>query len=485
MTAVDRITPGPMLRAWRQHAGLTQQELVDALAAVDRSAGFAPEVSGKGTVANWEGDTRTPTPEMVRKIAVALGFDVEEQDALVGLWRAAGSVAALPPRPYWEHNYDAEGGRPAWLWLRCSPGGQPVTASVGWGPFGEDLEVPATAPGVLAHGPTSVPNPPLQVTFSEPAWADFGNGVVPQGVIDRLGMHAVAGTVVARGRFVDPPELSADEMKKVKYDLLAMRFASSKFKVAWERVRPHLGAMRPSTAVQPLEGARIVRTNWTGDLHTDSHGELVTQILQPLEQIKAIRRTGRNMSAKAAAEAINAPSGITPEFYVTDDQVETLERSGHMPQHARWFLARLDHAYDLDGHLGIDRVVDSRVTRLDRRGRHEVAFPSFWVGPIWLQLLALESENRHTVEGTLDLYWGYWRRLQQIRHGTVVTTRKAVPQVEPKLLVDLPPGWTFVAGTGLPPGAIDINHDWYPATFGAAAKLVLEGFTMLGRKGRF
>jgi transcriptional regulator with XRE-family HTH domain len=71
MTAVDRITPGPMLRAWRQHAGLTQQELVDALAAVDRSAGFAPEVSGKGTVANWEGDTRTPTPEKVRKIAFA------------------------------------------------------------------------------------------------------------------------------------------------------------------------------------------------------------------------------------------------------------------------------------------------------------------------------------------------------------------------------------------------------------------------------
>jgi transcriptional regulator with XRE-family HTH domain len=483
MTAVDRITPGQALRAWRQHAGLTQQELVDALAVVDRSVGCAPEVSGKGTVANWEAGTRSPAFETVRKIAVALGLDAEEQDGLVGLWRAVGSVAALPPRPYWEHNYDAEGGRPAWLWLRCAPSGRSVTASVGWGPFGEDLEVPATAPGLLAHGPTSVPNPPLQVTFSEPAWADFGNGVVPQGVIERLGMHAVAGTVVARGRFVDPPELGPDEVKKVKADLDAMELATSKFKVVWGRVKPHLGAMRPNATVQPLEGARMVRTSWTASLRTDNRGELVTQILQPLQQIKAVRRAGRNMSVRAAAEAMNAPAAIGSEFYVTDDQIETLERNGRLPERARWFVARLDHAYDLDGHMGIDRVFVSRGARRDRQGRHEVAFPSFWVGPIWLQLHAPESEDRPSTEGTLDLYWGYWRRLQRVRHETIVTTRKAVPRSDPKLLVGIPPGWTFVAGTGLPPGAIDINHDWYPATFGAAAKLVFEGFTMLRREG--
>jgi hypothetical protein len=31
--------------------------------------------------------------------------------------------------------------------------------------------------------------------------------------------------------------------------------------------------------------------------------------------------------------------------------------------------------------------------------------------------------------------------------------------------------------------AIDINHDWYPISFKAAAKLAVEGFDMLKREG--
>jgi transcriptional regulator with XRE-family HTH domain len=449
------------------------------------------EISGKSTVANWESGTRSPSPAVVRKIAEALHLDSEEQEALVGLWQAAGSVAALPPRPYWEHNYYAEGGRPAWLWLRCRLGGDSVTASVGWGPFGEDFLVPATAGGLLAHGPASVPNPPLQVTFNEPSWADFGNGVVPEGVIDRLGMQAVAGTVVARGRFVDPPELSEAELNRfsdAEAALSRVRIVSSKFRVLWdERVKPYMGHMRPNTTVQPLDGARIVETSWAGDLRTD-RGELVSQLLQPLERIKTIRRTGRNLSARAAAELANAPEAdsapkeVRPEEYITDNQIEALERNGHVPD-SLWIIARLDHAYGLDGHLGIDRIRSSSRVRVDEVGRHVIDFPGFWVGPVWLQLRVPEGEKQRAMEGEIDLYWGSWRRLQQVRHGTVVTTRKAVPDRDP-LYARVPRGWTFVAGTGLVPGAIDINHDWYPISFRHAAKLAAKYFDMLRRKGR-
>jgi transcriptional regulator with XRE-family HTH domain len=478
-----------MLRVWRQHAGLTQQELADSLAATVLPDGTKIEVRGKSTVANWESGTRTPSPLVVRKLAEALCSDPEEQEALVGLWQAAGSIAVLPPLLCWEHNYHAEGGRPAWLWLRCRPGGGSVTASVRWGPFGEDFRVPATDGGLLAHAPASLPNPPLQVTFSESSWADFGNGVVPEGVIDRLGMHAVAGMVVARGRFGGPLEITAAELREfeAKVALSKMQTVSSRFKVLWnERLKPYMGTMRPNSTVQPLEGARIVETSWTGGLRTD-RGELVSQLLQPLERIKAIRRTARGLSARAAAEkanapeADNAPRDILPADYITDNQVEAMERNGHVPHH-RWTIARLDRAYGMDGHLGIDRIDTSSLARLDSYGRHEVHFPGFWVGPVWLQLRAPAVEEQEAMEGELDLYWGYWRLLQQVRHGTVVTTRKAVPNREP-LRVRMPMGWTFVAGTGLVPGAIDINHDWYPISFKAAAKLAVEGFDMLKRRG--
>ncbi|MDG4794990.1 helix-turn-helix transcriptional regulator [Micromonospora sp. WMMD1082] len=479
MNPINRLDPGQVLLAWRQHSGLTQQELVDALAAQDRRAGGKPKVSGKGTVANWEAGLRSPKLHVVRKIAVALCRDAEEQEALVGLWQAAGSVSALPPRLYWEHNYDAKGGRPAWLWLRCVADDQSLMASVGWGPFGADLEVPTTSAGLLVHSPTSVPNPALQVRFSDHAWADFGNGAVPKGVIERIGMKSASGIVVASGRYANPPKLRTEEVARVNADLDAMKLATSKFRILWSRVKPHLGFMRPNTTIHPLEDAPIVQTNWAGTLRVNGRDELETQILQPLEGVKEIRRVSRNLSTKAAAMGANSIAGMSSEPHITDNQIETLERKGSIPQEVRWFIARLDHVYKLDGYLGIERTYNSSGAPLDRQGRYKVAFPSFWVGPIWLQFHAAPGQDRRTKGTAADLFWGDWRRLQRIRHGVILMTRKWLPQSEPNLLVRVPSGWTFVAGTGLPPGATDIQQHWYPANFSAAARLILEGIRML------
>jgi len=449
------------------------------------------KASSKGTVSNWETGRRSLSPERVRQIAIALGLSPDEQDAMIGMWRAAGSTSALPPRVRWEHNYHPEADRrgdpcaqggPAWVWLRCGPGDRSVTVSVGWAPWGEDFTVPVTRTGMLIHAPASLPNPALQVTFSTPSWADFGNGIVPPDVVDRLQIKAVDGTTLSRGRFVDPPELDEAEIKEVKPDLDAMQGLSGKFNVLWQQIKPQLGAMRPSSRVQPLDGAQLMQTNWMGVLRTDDRGELVDQLLQMPEQIKAIRKLGRSLSAEAAAQGANTvePAGVDDQ--ITANQIETLERSGTLPDSAR-IIARLDHVYELDGYLGIERVFSSRTARIDQKGLCAIRFPDFWVGPVWLQIRAPERPDQETVEAALNLYWGYWRRLQLVKHGTIVTTRKAVADGE-KLMVHLPRGWSLAAGTGAVPAAIDINHDWYPASFTAAAKLIYQGFKTLKDAGR-
>lgn len=445
-------------------------------------------------MSQWENGHRSPGPAMVRRVAIALGFTPDEQDAMVGMWRAAGSVRALPPRAKWEHNYrpeadrvndpTAEGG-PAWIWFRCVPGQRAVSVSAGWAPWGEDFIVPATRSGMLASAPASLPNPPVQITFSTPGWADFGNGVVPEGITDALEMKTFAAMTWPRGRFADPPELDEAEEAKVKPYLKGMQwFSETRIHVLWQQVKPHLGAMRPSNKVQPLEGAKVLQTGWTETLRTDDRGELADQLLQTPEQIKRIRRIGRGMSAEAASQAVSAAEVAGEGDQITANQIETLERSGTLPKSAR-IIARLDHVYHLDGYLGIERVFSSATTkaRVDKNGLWSIRFPDFWIGPVWLQFRAPEVPGKESAVGTLDLYWGRWRRLQLVGHGTVVTTRKAAASGE-MLKVRLPQRWNLVAGTGAVPGAIDINHDWYPVSLRAAGEIFFDGFNTLKRAGR-
>ena len=201
--------------------------------------------------------------------------------------------------------------------------------------------MPATRAGMLVSAPVSLPNPPLQVTFDTPGWADFGNGIVPPGVAEALQIKAVDGLTLTRGRFNDPPELTEHEEKRVKADLGVMEKVSGNFKVMWRQLRPRMGAMRPNERVQPLEGARILEVNWTGSLLTDDRGELIDQLLLTPKQIKRIRKIGRDLSVQAAADAANAENLSQADDYITGNQIENLERRGTVPDRLR-IIARLE-----------------------------------------------------------------------------------------------------------------------------------------------
>jgi transcriptional regulator with XRE-family HTH domain len=494
MQPIGGITSGEVLRVWRKYTGLTVQQLADELRRQEGAPSEDTAVRGsKGGVSDWETGRRSPSPEKVRQIAIALGLNPDEQDAMIGMWRAAGSASALPPRMHWEHNYHPERDRaddvsaqngPGWVWFRCGPAEGEVTASVGWAPWGDDFTVPATSAGMLVSAPASLPNPPLQVTFSIPAWADFGNGLVPSAVAESLQINAIDGMTLSRGRFVDPPELTDYELtEKVKPDVAWLEKVTKNFKVIWQQFKPQLGAMRPNERVCPLDGARTIQVGWAGVLRVDNRGEYVDQLLLTPEQIKRIRKVGRDLSAEATAHAVNEPNLASAGDRITDNQIENLERRGTIPN-SKWIIARLDHVYQLDGQLGIERVNSiTAKTKMDKRGNYVIRFPDFWIGPVWLQLRAPDGSNLEDTEATLDLHWGFWRRFQQVRNGTVVTTRKAAPDDE-RLLAKLPPGWSLAAGTGVAPGAIDINHDWYPATWRAAGRLVEQGVNALWKSGR-
>lgn len=496
----DVIAPGEVLRAWRDYAGLTTLQAAVELKNISSrlSPEGEPAHASKGTIGNWETGYSSPSPEKVRQLAAALGLSPDEQDAMCGMWRAAGSASAVPRRSLWQHNYHPEPSRagdvsaqngPAWVWFRCPPSRSAVSVSVGWAPWGDSFTVPATRGGMLVSAPISLPNPPLQVNFSSPAWADFGNGVIPPEVAERLEIMTVDGVMLTRGRFSDPPELNEEELSgKIQQDLelqdvgLLDRVASS-FKIRWQQLRPHLGAMRPNATVQLLEGARTVEADWEGTLQVDYQGALVSQLLLPLKQIRDIRKKGRGSSVELTASTANAKDLAEKEDHITGNQVENLERRGTIPA-KKWVIARLDHVYQLDGHLGIERTHSFSGVRptIDKDGFYVIRFPDFWIGPVWLQLHAAHAVSPPKSDGTLDLRWGWWRRLQQVRHNTIVSTRKAAADSEP-LRAKIPPGWRITAGTGIVPGAIDINHDWYPTSWHATRMLIREAFTSLRNSG--
>lgn len=218
-------------------------------------------------------------------------------------------------------------------------------------------------------------------------------------------------------------------------------------------------------------------------MKVDGQGELVSQLLQLPEQIKNIRKVARNMTADSAARLICRIS--VPDGHITDNQIETLEVSGRLPD-VRNIITRLDHAYGLDGYLGIERTANSNsvlIRQVDDHSECHIIFPQYWVGPVWLQLRAPVGDGQAAGQDKLLLRWGHWCRVQIVEHGTVVTTRKSSPS-DPALEVHLPRGWRFAAGTGVVPGAIDINHDWYPWSWRSAIQLAQEGFETLRAAGR-
>jgi hypothetical protein len=425
----------------------------------------------------WESGARASRasgrmPE-IRKIAEQLKLPADEAAAMEGMWFAAGSVTATAPRTRWSHNFPDPPG-PAWAWLRPAAVGDDGTTALeasGW--WTEALQAGTTVScgwsGLLAQFPTTIPNPPLEVKFRVPCWADFGRGRIPQAVADGLAAILVdAREIVRLSPALDPP-LSAEVERATKNALDDMRRAAEHLKLAWRIFAPHTGMIKPPEITYSLDGSDLEPTTWPGPAVIGSDGAVQRQALMSATQLR-MARDGRGLSRQQVAEQVSA---LNPRNPVTARAIEIMEATGRFPDVAG-VVAALDHCYQCDGRLGVDQVFDSLAQPIGRDGRHVLRFPHYYIGPIWIHAF-----GRNTGEvGTVDLVWGPWRRQQRIRSGMLLTTRKAANASQP-LQVAIPRGWRLVAGVGAAPTAADINHGWYPRSVLAGITLIRDTITTL------
>jgi transcriptional regulator with XRE-family HTH domain len=464
---VTESTPPPLgariLRAWREHAGLSSADLARAVP-VERAA-----------VSNWESGTRgrktAASIDIVEKISEGLRLSSLHRAGLLTLWQAAGSPAALPPRVEWSHNYQPPSG-PVWAWLRVRPGQTHVVAALWWGePLQGHVDTDAPPDGVLIQFPTSVPNPPLQITLEQPGWVDFGRGSIPAEVADKIGVPLLKATDLVTDRIPFEAPLPARDERLLRPWFRRARALAEDYGLKWSLVVPHLGYARSDRAPQALDGSGLEISAWPGTVDVDDDGLIISQLRMSPEQVHQLR-DARGLSRVGAAERVTRLDPLRP---VSHKAIESLEASGRVPSESK-VIMRMDMVYGADGRLGVDRTFNSRSPVHGRARQHEIRFPSYWNGPVWLQVLgAAPGES-----GLVELTWGLWRRRQRVRSGAVVTTRKAVID-GPPLRVRLPDGWDVVAGAGVMPTALDINRGWYPASISAAITLLREGVAAVRR----
>ncbi|MFI5586322.1 helix-turn-helix domain-containing protein [Amycolatopsis sp. NPDC051758] len=504
MTTTSRPIAGDTLRQWRLKAGVTLEAVTAELKARTDLA-EADRPSRPTTVSNWETGLRATDLSVVEAFAEVLNLKAKYKLAMVGLWQGAQVSDGFPPRAQWSHNYPRRFRFPeeqaAWVWLRANADVRgELWARLSWGPLYRTFPMPRTAAGLLVQASLSAPNPPLVATFedseghevAEGGWCAFGSGTVHVDVMSEMGIEYYTAPKLAVER-PDPPSLSAPEEFEKPHGswLQVLRDTADDLDIDYdEAVLRHLGALTPGRPSHQIEESETVLVTPPVQTICDGDGLVDTQLLVEPAQLHLVRRArGMKNRETAAARASTTTFGkLKP---ITAKMIEHLERTGQRPS-PDYSLARLDTTYQADGWLAATRTFDSRTqitqpgksTR--RRGKapgprrlHTVAFPAFWVGPIWLQPWHPDPD----VEGEVSLEWDGWKREQRVRSRSLLTTRQAFKN-SGKLSVTLPVGWHLVAGLGRVPEAGDVNVGWYPASTGKLLSLTGFYISLLGRNIR-
>lgn len=469
------LTLGEVLRRWREAVcGISQTEAARLLHL------------SRVHVSRMEDGTRSINRALWPDIDEAFGAS----GALAGLFGAVATPGICEPRGKWSHNFDVTP-KPVWMWLRV-PDDDAVHASISWGPVHLNIEHPAVAHGVIVTSPTSVPNPPAEVTSSGPCWVDFGVGVVPQG----LGLVVIDGARAVAARSWD---CEVDAMTRRFYPgaLREVLSLTRRFGLSDWQVVPHLAsilpeespALRLACAPGPVEPVRMMeplalrRIREARGWSSPALAEAITT------RRKRTEGTGANPASRipesAQAEscgAESAPAGSSPagranpasaSLTLTRDDIDAAEsgRTSRVP----FLLSRLDIELALDGRSCLEVV-----TEIQRRdGQFTVTFPAFWVGPIWLVFTSPDPIAQRV--GTATLTWAPWRRRLDVVHGTVVTTRRSAEDCAP-LLVDVPSGWVVRGGVGLPADAHDVGEGWRPAGPGAMLTLLTSSLAAMRKQ---
>lgn len=432
---------GWVLRRWRLAAGLTGPGLAHAVGvskqAVDqwedgdvpleRHGAIDAAVGGGGTCAAMLWAATTP-------------------DALASAARWTTNLAAPEPWAEAEPFTDPAAASPSWVWLRVDAGDvdddteRLVEVVIRWGPVVLPVRMATTAAGVLATSPVTVGNPGVEVHFGPDStgWADFGIGTVPHTIgvpqipaMRNLRLHrrptaSVQVVAAPLRRFAQRAPRTADR--------LAARAANRDFIVET------LGS--PDVRSGPMDCR-------------DGPGGAPPPPPDPNRF--RVAREGRNLS-RAELAALASMIDAVP---VSPTHVKRFE-AGARPT-VPLLEARLDTSLGANGTLSCCRLNSADVAP-GPGGERSVTFPTWWVGPVWIQIL--DNHDSSAVDDvTVRLSWSPWTKLLAARTGQVLSCRKATPRTDPlrvstRSARGLP--LLVVAGVGEHPAAIDVNHEWEP-----------------------
>lgn len=434
-----------LLRSWR-----------DRVAGVDRAQAAALVNRESGTIWAWESDNdrRCPKLGLIQRLDQGYGAD----GALAELALAIDTPASpLPPRRSWAHNFPGPSG-PVWAWLRPSPGGNRIQATVTWGLLVATIDDPCDQMGLFVTAPVSVSNPAVQVVLECPGSVDFGTGEIPEA----LGPPVIDGIV----------RLGLIQDRAYAHEFVRRLVTAGK-----RLQRPIPGGLRGFGKVVVVAHRRIAASR-----NGPSEREDLTAREPPVAlagqgcfsggQFAALREA-RAMSGKARRIAAERASELEPPTWFTVEQLRGLEEE-RQPRGVDYPRARLDTIYRADGFTcseRVDPVVERNSATANAAIRYSVVFPEFWVGPVWITFEADDGAI-----GDVELNWPPWRKPLTLRSGTTVSTRRAVSTSEP-LRVDVPRTWSIEAGMGMHPGAIDVSDGWSPG--GAEEDSTLWGYSPL------
>ena len=408
---------GDVLRWWRTEVlGLTQQEAAERL-------NVRPSA-----LSNWERGTRAISIDLSD-----LDDALKGEQTLAGLLWGFSTPQGLDPGRVWSKVFPGRS-RPVWLWLR-SPSTE-VSFEGEWGVARLEADFQVGPNGLFVTVGASIADSPVVVHLSEPGWADFGYGELPKTI---PGAPIVDAISTFRRSSADGPFMDMFSSSLASKLSAGTREALDLADVAPQAVSSYVEHSDRSPAVRPIP------KRWPPE----------PEGIDIVERTRFARlRRARGLSLIAMADRLIERTHID----VGRDTLRRFETDVGQPHDSMLPIA-LDHVLGAEGRLAVLELRSGS-------GSDTVALPSFWRGPMWVQLHD-EAGNGHVV-----LRRGRWHREVTFKGETLVSAHWFDPKVPFRIVAK--PSTRWVVGVGRRAGAQPVDQNWVPTSVDTAQEGLAE-----------
>lgn len=405
---------GDLLRWWRTSVlGWTQQQAASRL-------NVRPNA-----LSNWERGDRSVSVDLP-----ILDQGLEGGGVLANLLWAQGSVAGLEPGRIWSWVFPGES-HPVWMWLRSPSPELVIEAEWGVARLEERFEVGPT--GTFITVGASMPDSPVVVQLSQPGWADFGCGVLPDGI---PGAEVVSAVELMQRSSARGP-------------LMDMFSSTLEAKVA----SGSPGAVDMAEAVPQAVESYLDRGTQTGRDRWVPRAEG----LEAIERQRYARlRRARGLSLAGLADRLQSLTDLE----VSRDTLRRFESDQGRPHDPQLPVA-LDFILGAGGRLAMLELRSGR-------GNGSVPFPPYWRGPFWFMIDGPDT----AWPATILLRRGHWHREVDLDGPRLVSAHWFDPSVP--LRISAAPEIRWSVGVGRRAGAEAIDQNWVPSTVDVAQQAVSE-----------